>query len=393
MQFLRVSQGKIVDQKGKSIILKGVNLGGWLMFEGYILGGKNLPAREFKNRLKQSIGTAAAKEFLRQYRKNFVTAQDIGRIKRLGFNCARLPINCRFLEQENGWSYLDKVLAQFEKASLYCILDLHAAFGCQNKDWHSDSYGESLLWENRNYQNRFVKIWTKFAQRYKNESCIAGFDILNEPVTSKTKTLKSLYQRTIKAIRKYDKNHIIILEGNNWANELDCILPLEDKNVILSIHFYHPISFVFNFTPHKRYPGKIDGQFWNRAKISQRLARYKTIKERYKLPIFVGEFGIASRCTVCNAELRWVKDILSVFKQFGFHWTYWTYKAVSSNIFPDGLYQFLENEPWVLREGVEMGWENFCQRSKSKRNKITRSLRTENFTLNKGLYQTIKKFL
>ena len=393
MQFLRVSDGKILNQKGKSIILKGINLGGWLMLEGYILGGVNFPEQEFKRRLKQSIGTNEVKKFLWRYRKNFINEQDIKRIKRLGFNCARLPINYRFLEEEGGLSFLDRVLAQFERASLYCILDLHAAYGSQNKDWHSDSFGKSLLWESQTCQDRFVKIWAKIAKRYKDEGCIAGFDILNEAVTSKTKTLRSLYKRAIEAIRKYDRNHIIILEGNNWASDLDCILPIRDRNVVLSPHFYRPISYVFNFTPHKKYPGRIEGELWNKAKISKLLAPYNKTKEKYRLPILVGEFGIASRCVVCNAELRWVEDILSVFKRFGFHWTYWTYKAVSNNIFPDGLYQLLENEPWVLREGVRRGWENFCQPKNDKRNKILRSLRTENFVLNKALYQTLKKFL
>lgn len=362
------------------------------MLEGYILGGRSFPEQEFKRRLKRSITAVRAKKFLKQYRANFIKAGDIKQIKRLGFNCARIPINYRFFDKD-GWRHLDKIISWFKDAGLYSILDLHAAPGSQNKDWHSDSLGESLFWENESYRQRHVNLWAKIAKRYKDESSIAGFDILNEPVTTKTKTLKFLYQRVTEAIRKYDTNHIIILEGNNWATDLDCILPVADKNTVLSIHFYSPLSYVLNLTPHKKYPGKIDGEFWNRAKISEVLSRYNRIQERFKLPILVGEFGIASRCVACNAEFKWVGDTLSAFKRFGFHWTYWTYKAVSNNIFPDGLYQYLENEPWVLRENLKSGWDNFCQPEDSKRNTILRSLKTENFTLNKGLYQSLKRFL
>lgn len=362
------------------------------MLEGYILGGRSFPEQEFKRKLKRSITAVEATKFLKQYRANFIGARDIKQIKRLGFNCARIPINYRFFNRDS-WHYLDKIISWFKDAGLYSILDLHAAPGSQNKDWHSDSLGKSLLWENEANQERYVSLWAKIAKRYKGESSIAGFDILNEPVTTKTKTLKSLYRRAIEAIRKYDLNHIIILEGNNWATDLDCILPFPGKNIALSIHFYSPLSYVLNFTPHKKYPGKIEGELWNKTKIFRVLAYYNKIKERYKLPIFVGEFGIASRCVACNSEFKWVGDVLSAFRQFGFHWAYWTYKAVSNNIFPDGLYQFLENEPWVLRGNLESGWENFCQPEIGKRNKILCSLKTENFTLNKGLYRTLKRFL
>ena len=33
--------------------LKGVNIGGWLLMEGYLLGGRNIPEQEFKDRFKK----------------------------------------------------------------------------------------------------------------------------------------------------------------------------------------------------------------------------------------------------------------------------------------------------------------------------------------------------
>ena len=31
------------------------------------------------------------------------------------------------------------------------------------------------------------------------------------------------------------------------------------------------------------------------------------------------------------------------FQEAGFHWTYWTYKAVKNHMFPDGIYSYFPN--------------------------------------------------
>ena len=47
-----------------------------------------------------------------------------------------------------GFEHLDRAIALCRKYGLLAILDLHAAPGGQNPDWHSDNLrGESLFWE------------------------------------------------------------------------------------------------------------------------------------------------------------------------------------------------------------------------------------------------------
>lgn len=51
---------------------------------------------------------------------------------------------------------------------MYTILDLHAAPGGQNFDWHSDNnMPEALLFEYKEFQDRTVRIWEALAERYK----------------------------------------------------------------------------------------------------------------------------------------------------------------------------------------------------------------------------------
>jgi aryl-phospho-beta-D-glucosidase BglC (GH1 family) len=347
LSLLKVEGRDIVDQKGKKIFLRGVNLGGWLMMEGYFLHGRNFGEHIFKKEFACINGDKELKNFTQHYRKVFITSLDIRRIKKMGANCVRVPFNYRLIVQDKGWNYLDNVVRWCRKELIYCILDLHAAPGSQNPDWHSDSEGRALFWQRKKLQRQYFYVWHKIAAHYKNEATVAGYDVLNEPVIKNSLILQKFYQRTIKEIRKIDKNHILFLEANNYGQQLRSLGRPRDKNIVYSIHFYQPINFTFNFQPHLQYPGYIDGKYWNRKQVYKMIVPYYELAQKWQVPIYVGEFGINYRSPKFYGELRYLQDVLICFKRLGFHWTYWTYKAVAGGLYPDGIYQYLPNAPWI----------------------------------------------
>ena len=204
LPFLAAQGGIITDSNNKGVFLRGINLGGWLMMEGYILYGKNIPEKFFKREMAKSYGKKEADNFTEAFRSSFITESDFKRISGLGLNCLRIPFNFRLIEDEKspfrynekGIELLEKMLGWCEKYNIYCILDMHAAPGCQNMDWHSDSGGESYLWSKKIYQRRFFRLWEFLADRFKNRSIIAGYNVLNEPVIRKApkKTLRNFYK-------------------------------------------------------------------------------------------------------------------------------------------------------------------------------------------------------
>jgi len=225
---------------------------------------------------------------------------------------------------------MHKILQWGEKYKIWIILDLHAAVGCQNHDWHSDSDGQAKLWKNASYQKRTVALWEFLADRYKHKKYLAGYDLLNEAVLSNTKILNKLYKQMIKVIRSVDRNHILFIEGNDWAMDIDCLDKFNDDNYALSIHNYEPLDFTFNFVPNLTYSSGSNGKTWNRSRIRKRLFPYTKISKKHNVPIFVGEFGVNARQGLYG-EHKWIEDTLKCYKEFGFHWTYWPYKAIKNS--------------------------------------------------------------
>ncbi len=386
--FLRVKGTKIYDGRKQAVSLRGVNLGGWLMMEAYFMHSPNTAEQLFKKNFVKHLSPSALKSFEKSFRDNFIREADIKTIKSLGFNCMRVPFNCRLIEtkpysySKTGLSYLDRVVAWARKYKIWVILDLHAAPGAQNNDWHGDSLGPADLWAKESNRKRVYALWQFIAKRYKEEEWVAGYDVLNESVTTNTKLLNSFYKKAIEAIRAVDTKHILFIEGNNWATDIKCLDEFDDDNYVLSIHNYEPLDLTFNFVPFLKYPLKSKKRTYNKALLKKHLDQYVKISKKRNVPIYVGEFGVHYRKNTCG-EIDWLTDVLDLFNKNNFHWTYWTYKAVKHYMFPDGIFSYYENPPWVNRPGPVTGWNTYYLHWRKSKAAMIRSWRSKEFKENK----------
>jgi hypothetical protein len=307
----------------------------------------------------------------------------------------RVPFNCRLIEKLpyrydlQGVRYLDRVIRWAKKYGIWAVLDLHAAQGAQNCDWHGDSNGRADLWTKKANQDRALALWEFLADRYKDETSVAGYDLLNEAVMTDTKLLNRFYKKLIKRIRSVDRNHILFIEGNRWAQDLNCLDEYDDDNYALSIHNYEPIEFTFNFVPSLSYPLKSSHGKWDKNVMRKRLSRYKEILQKHGVPIFAGEFGVNARRGEYGED-RWLADILKCFNDFGFHWAYWTYKAIKNGVFPDGIYSYVQDPPWVHRVGPLTGWDTYKFHWPKQQKPMIQSWHTDQFQANGEIIKVLK---
>jgi aryl-phospho-beta-D-glucosidase BglC (GH1 family) len=394
MEYLTIENKKIVIG-GKPLTLKGVNLGGWLMPEGYIMHAPNRGYRFFKADFIKANGSKMFAGFERAFRDAFITEKDFAAIRALGFNCIRLPFHYALVEtapfrySEDGVAYLDRAVRWANKHGLRIILDMHAAPGAQNHDWHSDSDGSARFWTTPAFQRRALALWQFLADRYKDEPAVAGYDLLNETVLSDPAPMNRYYHAAIKTIRSADRNHIIFVEGNRWGQDLACLDDFADDNLVLSFHFYEPLEFTFNFVPQLKYPLSSKSGRWDKATMRQRLDALQKVADRRNRPLWCGEFGVNARGGLYGEDL-WLRDVLAHFRSMDIHWTYWTWKAVKHTMFPDGINSYLPNDPWVNRPGPQTGWETWPKLWPDQKKAMIASWKTEKFQLNKAIAKVLK---
>lgn len=336
MGFLQVKGKDIIDSEtSKKIFLRGVCLGGWLNMENFIIGYPGVECG-IRKALREELGEERYQIFFTSFLDSFVTEDDFKFLSEIGATVVRLPFNYRYFEDDvkpgeynkEGFYYLDRVLEWGKRYKIYIILDLHSAQGWQNPDWHSDNpYGISLLWYDRNYQERVKNLWLFIAEHYKDEPWIAGYNLLNEPTAPNMDILNKLYKEWVTAIREIDKKHIIFIEGNMYSTIFDGLDEPFDDNLVYSSHNYTIATRMA-----RKYPGYVGGTYVDKKWMEEAfLSINQWILDR-KVPSWVGEFGaryygsINSPTNSDIARLSALKDQLEIFNKYEQHWTIWTYK-------------------------------------------------------------------
>jgi endoglucanase len=345
--FVSIADGGFCDASGRPLILRGVNVGGWLLMENFITGH---PATESLARraLLEVLGLERYRRFFERFLAAFYADEDASFLASLGLNCVRIPVNYRHLEDDlrpfelrvEGLSHLDRAIKTNAGHGLYSVVDLHAAQGWQNHAWHSDNQTlEPLLWEQRQFQDRVVWLWEQLADHYREEPWVAGYNILNEPADAGGAILRPLYRRIVDAIRVIDPNHLIILDGNTYAQEFDSLGdPI--AGVAYSLHHYPDLGMA-GAGP---YPGPTGGKLYDRAAMEREFLNRAAYMKKHGLPVFVGEFGPAyDRDPVADeSKLRVLEDQLSIYGQHAASWTIWSYKDVDVQ----GLVYLPADAPW-----------------------------------------------
>lgn len=138
VKFVTTRGREFVAPDGRPLFLKGINLGNWLLPEGYMFKFKTASSpRLISTALNQLVGEDEARRFWKAYRDSYVTAEDIRFIKQSGFNSVRVPFSYRLFVTEGepvrlegvGYEMLDRVVGWCRREGLYVVLDMHASAG------------------------------------------------------------------------------------------------------------------------------------------------------------------------------------------------------------------------------------------------------------------------
>ncbi len=318
--YLKRDGDRIVDAQGNNVLLRGIGLGNYMVWEpymwsvsNYVTGGNNT-MHAILNRIGKALDPADLSYFVDQYMANYITRRDVDSLKAWGFNSIRLPMHYNlFISKdaadntyiEKGFEMTERLRQWCEANQMYLILDLHAAPGGQGDDHAiSDSDGPALWTGDVNgtadqYQTKTLLFWQEVARRFADKEWIGGYDLLNETNYSNP-ALLSLYKRIVKQIRQYDNKHLILLEGNWFANDFSSISPDKwgtdwDANTGFSCHRY--------WSGHNSYAGS-------------------SLRDTYNVPLWLGESGE-------NSNEWFYKEIKNA-ESLNVGWAWWAYKKIDN---------------------------------------------------------------
>lgn len=374
LPFLATEGTNIVEKDNPQNIvsLRGYNIGLWLSrsFWGLPIDSKyNSNERysanndiEIDYELFMNENNFSAEEVIaldNTFFENYITEADVIKIAETGSNVVRIPFGYTFFlkpvwdpTKEEPLTYvsdkefklqrltlLENKIEMFESYGIYTILDMHVGPGNFNTGGYREAAGFFSGDTAEENQEIALKLWADIAYRFKDNPAVAGYDLVNEAEGSLFEScVVPYYRKAYDRIRKYDKNHIIIMEVwyhsfDNWGSwdindktgertNPEMPIPANEgwKNVVYSTHDYFYDGYTLEKYAELSESKKKDECHALLSRIAENTQISLDDMQKYGVPLYVAEFNHL------DSEEIW-KDALKIYNDKNISYTMWTYKA------------------------------------------------------------------
>jgi endoglucanase len=286
----------------------------------------------------------------------------------MGFDHVRIP-----LDEVQLWDSLgNKEAEAFEllhnaihwafKAKLRVIVDLHIIRS------HYFNAESNKLWTDPAEQEHLVNMWRQLSDelhQYPNDKL--AYEILNEAVANDPEDWNKVLNTVLAAIRAKEPERKIVVGSNMWQSAETfprLRFPGNDRNLILSFHFYTPMALTHHTAPWTKigeytgpvnYPGQIvdtvhykdmsasaanamrDGAngYFTKETLEERILPAIRVAEAYHLQLYCGEYGVYPKIPE-GTLLHYYSDLCGIFHKNGIAYCHWCYKGDFPVVNSDG---------------------------------------------------------
>ncbi len=315
---------------GDIVPLHGVNLGAWLIMEGWMcpMDSSGLPDNySVIQTLDSRFGVTTEQSLIRTYQNNWIMTNDLDKIRALGKNFVRVPFWWGDVETLSGtwrtdaFDRMDWVVSNAWQRGIYTIIDFHGVPGGQSTSQDTGQQNQNSYWTNTADQAQTALIWSNVAAHFVGNPAVAGYDLMNEPSGAPTQAaIWTMYNSLFQTVRAVDPDHICIMEGTwtgtgttneslNWQWD---VLPSPStygwSNVVYSMHAY-PGS--------QTYAGV-------KTEVNKQTSDFHN-HQSWNVPDLIGEFQAYGIST------SW-QYAVTQFNTNGMNWANWAFKATAGTV-------------------------------------------------------------
>ncbi len=261
-------------------------------------------------------------------------------IKEAGFSTIRVNLtpfaymDGSFTISSTWLETLDWVVKKGLEAKLMIILDMHEY--------------EAMAADPVAKEGMFLSVWKQLASRYKGQPNDVLFEVLNEPNQKLTDELWNKFlSDALKIIRETNPNRTLIIGPGHW-NSIESLynlaLPNNDRNIIVTVHFYQPMRFTHQGAYWAADFKNLSGIKWmatpeDRDTIDRKFAIVSDWSLKNDRPVFLGEFGAYDKGDM-DSRARYTACVARTAEKYGFSWAYWQFDS-------DFIVYNIDRDTWV----------------------------------------------
>lgn len=246
-------------------------------------------------------------------------------IRKAGFDFIRVNLHAfRHMDAENRLSdawfeRVDWIVRKAGEAGLSVILDEHDFNACAE--------------DTASCRTRLTAFWRQVAARYRTAPDTVLFEPLNEPHGPlDAPTWNALFADLLAIIRETNPTRTVVVGPTRWNNfrELATLqLPANDRNLLVTFHYYDPFRFTHqgtSWTDLVALRGVTWGSEEDKAQLRADFARVAEWARANDRPILLGEFAAYDRADIpIDMRAAYAAAIAREAERHGFAWAYWQF--------------------------------------------------------------------
>ncbi|MFC1539404.1 glycoside hydrolase family 5 protein [Candidatus Latescibacterota bacterium] len=249
-------------------------------------------------------------------------------IKEGGFSTVRINIHpFRHMDKSDNFKLPESWFKTFDWAvenalanDLMVILDFHE-YNAMAKD-------------PENQKEIFLSFWRQIAPRCKDLSSNVLFEILNEPNRELTPEMWNRFLKEgLEIIRETNPERTVVIGPGNW-NQIPFLeqleLPEDDRNIIVTIHYYSPHHFTHQGAPWSSGSDEWLGTTWGTDEEKQAIVNDFSIAQKWSKvnnrPILLGEFGAYERADM-DSRVKYTSFVARTAEEFGWSFAAWQFDS------------------------------------------------------------------
>jgi hypothetical protein len=224
-------------------------------------------------------------------------------IKTMRLNTIRLAFRFHFDNVSTAdvldHAKLEWIVDFLAKNNIKTILDNHGAMG----------FGSKAL----------IDAWKRLASVYRDDTRIAAYELFNEPyfgtwdpMIRTKRDAAQAYSNLTKEIRKIDPDHILIWQCDGYyVPRLEDLIGYLEPNVVLTAHRWWTYW-------------NQEFETWTPEQLANMTLGYLSdIREKYQLPLWLGEFGTHPPYDSTNPEWLLTQQLLLRCEESVIGWSLW----------------------------------------------------------------------
>jgi endoglucanase len=292
------------------------------------------------------------------------TKEDVVRLKAIGCDHLRLPIDEEQMWMENGeqepeaWKLLQQGLDWCRESELRAIVDLHILRSHHFVEAEG-AHGSNTLFSDPIEAERLGQCWVELSAALKDRSNDwVAYELMNEAIADDPEDWNRVLQVPYNLIRNNEPDRLIAIGSNKWCQVQTfpyLKVPANDPNIILVVHFYNPMLVTHNqaeWSEHIKeylgpiqYPGRPvpqdiiptlsnrvrgivedNNEYFDASAMANALIPAIEKAKELNLPLWCNEFGVVN--TVDNEiRRRWYRDFKLVLEMNDICWSNWDFRG------------------------------------------------------------------